>query len=334
MTWPNSFNIGSVSIVRNGEPKLIAEIGTAHGSVDEAMALINLAAQAGFDIVKGQAYRAQDYISRERDPAQFGKMARKQLTPEAIQEIDAYIRKMGLQPLWSVFNPSSIVDVPTPDGFKVGSGEAYDVPLLQALGATKKPLVISTGCLQLLEDKWVVEALAATHCPAICLMHCVTGYPPLDKQANLRNIAYLRERYPELPIGYSDHTQGTAASVLAVAKGACVIEKHIALHPGAEDEQDWRVSLMPDEMIDFVEDVKQASRLCRGYANRPDTTWATKSITATRDIPVGATIGVADIAMKRPGDGLGSAYLDKVCQHRARRYIRAGQAIALEDVEL
>jgi Sialic acid synthase len=195
--------------------------------------------------------------------------------------------------------------------FKISSGDNTFFPLIEAVADFQKPTLISTGLADLvlldrIHQMWKEKSGGAE----LAFLHCVASYPvPLD-EANLGAIATLRARYPDLTIGYSDHTVGIETAALAVAAGAKIIEKHFTLDKGLSEFRDHHLSADPVEMTLLVETVRRISRIVGSGAKEPQECERgarealRRSLAASGDLAIGAEISPQDIQWLRPGTGV------------------------------
>jgi sialic acid synthase SpsE len=216
---------------------------------------------------------------------------------------------------------------------KVGSGEITNIPFLGALGELGLPLIVSTGMADMDE---VAEAVAALPRERLTLLHCTSNYPAAPEDVNLRAMTSLRERF-SLPVGYSDHTEGTAIAVAAAALGATVIEKHFTLDRGLPGP-DHRASLAPDALTRMVADIRAVEAgLGDGVkaprpAELPVRELVRRSVTLVRARRRGERIAAEDLALLRPGRGIAPKDLGRVAGKRAARDIAAGSTLVWEDL--
>ena len=314
---------------------IVAELGVNHdGDVSRALHLTQAAHRAGADAIKLQVFdpdalmsKACDFAAYQRDsgenaPDPRSMLARLALRDEEMRQVAAAARALGLAVLAT---PFSLSDVPRVaalgvDAVKIASPDAVNTPLLDTAAALRLPMFIATGtCDEAELDAAAMHALAS----AGCLMQCVSAYPTADGDAALGGIAALRSRFG-VAVGYSDHTASEHTGALAVAAGACVLEKHLTLdrsapgpdHAASMDEPGFaryaaaaraaaaavgprRKAALPVEL-----DVRRVSR---------------QSVCTTRALPVGATLTVDDLALKRPGTGIPAAQLARVVGRRLAR---------------
>ena len=266
----------------NGRCFIIAEAGVNHnGDLALARQLVIAAAAAGADAVKFQTFQAghlvtadapqADYQARNtgRTESQFDMLKRLELPLEAFAELAGLCAEMGIEFLSTAFDEES-ADFLAGLGmrcFKIPSGELTNLPFLRHIGAFGRPVIVSTGMGTIEEAETAVATLREAGSGPVTVLHCVTRYPTPAEEANLRAMHVLRHALG-VPIGYSDHTEGIEAPVIAVAAGACVIEKHFTLDrdlPGP----DHKASLEPGELAEMVHALRRAEVLLgRGDALR------------------------------------------------------------------
>ncbi len=239
MMWEASVRVGD-RFIGDGEPVfVIGEIGINHnGALKLAKRLIEGAVFAGCDAVKFQKRTPELCVPREqwdieRDTP-WGRMTyieykhRIEFGAEEFAEIDRFCRERGILWFASCWDEPSVAFIEqfNPALYKAASASLTDLPLLHAMQATGKPLMISTGMSEMTE---IEAAVAALDTSSLMMAHSTSAYPcPVD-ELNLRMITTLKERYPDLPIGYSGHEVGLAPSWAAVAMGATFVERHITL---------------------------------------------------------------------------------------------------------
>ncbi|WP_241524545.1 N-acetylneuraminate synthase [Vreelandella sulfidaeris] len=305
---------------------IIAEAGVNHnGDRQRAFALVDAAADAGADAVKFQTFNAKRLAAltapkaayqqqtTEADQSQLEMLEALELPLEWHAPLQTYAHQRGIEFLSTAFDTQSLAFLETLDlpFYKVPSGELTNGPLLWAFARTGKPLVISTGMATLSEVEQglavVCHALTHEHPPGslkevwqcwsepearanlvgkVSLLHCTSQYPTPMHEVNLKAMDLLAEVF-QLPVGYSDHTQGTLIPVAAVARGATIIEKHFTLDrqlPGP----DHKSSLEPDELTRMVQDIRAIAQALGDRQKAPQASeWDTRQ--AARQNLVAAT---------------------------------------------
>ena len=225
----------------------------------------------------------------------------------------------------------SLLKLFTPDRLKVASRDLTNLPLLAALAETKIPIILSTGMAGKKELDDALDVITRYH-DNISILHCVSQYPTHPDNLNLRTITYLKKHYPHYTIGFSDHTIGISAPVVAIGMGAEIIEKHITIDRRMKGT-DQAGSLGPDGVNRMVRDVRVAERwmgtedLYIEECVSGSKVKLERSIATRRDIRKGESLTIDDIHMLSPGDGFKWADKDKVIGHRASKDIPANEVI-------
>ena len=317
--------------IGEGDPTLIiAEVGSNHdGKLEQARQLIDVAADSGADAVKLQLFKAENLYSK--NDSMFATMKANELPQEWVRELAAYAKSRSLMFLASPFDEESIdnlhkVGVPA---YKWASSETVNLPLLRYAASKKKPMLISTGMCDLADVNAAVEVVHATGNQDIILLHCTSLYPAKPHQVNLRMMDTMRDAF-HLPVGLSDHTLGFVIAAAAVARGACIIEKHFTLSRKLKGP-DHAYSLEPDELKQMVKAVREVEASLgspikdilleeKGAARR-------ESVVAAVNIPKGTTLIRDMILVKRPAFGIKPRFLDVVIGAEAKRDIEQGEPI-------
>lgn len=324
-----------------GEPcYVIAEAGVSHfGDLGKAQQLIDMTAAARADVFKTQHYQAERLIGPSA-PDWRERLRSRELPDEAIGWMRDRCREQGLPFLCTPHDEGALefldreLDVPA---FKIGSGEVENWPFLANVARRGKPVILSTGMYELDQIRQAVRVMADNGCRELAILHCVTSYPADPAAINLRVMDDIRDFFPG-PVGYSDHTAGTAVPLAAVALGADIIEKHISLERDIPNAQDWKVSCLPDDFPRFIADVRavEAARgggaKTLGEGERTAILWARKSLTAAADIPAGTVLTAAMLTAQRPGGGIPPSRLDQVLGRRVIRPVAAGALLDEADL--
>ncbi|MAK36228.1 MAG: shikimate dehydrogenase [Flavobacteriaceae bacterium] len=311
---------------------IIGEIGQNHnGSVDIAKAIIDVVTRPVYDKLFGKKLPRMDAVKlTKRDlehelsasqmarpynsPHSFGKTYgehRKYLELDNAQHFECYqyAKEKGLDFVETLcaIGCLSILDYFTPDKLKVASRDLTNLPLLDALAQTKIPIIVSTGMAR---EKDLDEALAiiTKHHEQISILHCVSQYPAEYENVNLRTIPYLKRKYPQYTIGYSDHTVGIATPVAAVAMGAEIIEKHITLDRQMRGT-DQSGSLEIDGIYRMVRDIRNlelsfgTEEIKMEAATKEAREKLERSIATLKSLPEGHILTEEDVHLLSPGDG-------------------------------
>lgn len=337
MPFNSHFQIAGRAVGPEAPVFIIAEGGVNHfGDLAKALALVDLAAEAGADAFKTQVF-ATDRLVSSRLPAWRERLRPKEVTLDFLARMKERCEERGLIFLCTAHEESTLpwldaLDVPA---MKIGSGERDNLPYFREVAARGKPVILSTGMYDLTTVKETLKVLAAAGCRDLALLHCVTCYPSPYAEINLRVLNTLREIFPG-PVGYSDHTDGHHAVLAAVALGAAVIEKHITLDFNVPDAQDWKVSAGPEDFPVLVRHIREVeAALGNGVktaqpCEAPALAWALKALVAARDLPAGTVLAADMLIAKRAGAGLSPGRLPEVLGRRLNLDLSADQPLEWE----
>jgi N-acetylneuraminate synthase/N,N'-diacetyllegionaminate synthase len=339
--FSRSFEIAGREVGDGAPCYVIAEAGVAHfGSLEKARRLIDLAVASGADCVKFQHFRA-DRLIGETSPEWRDRLKSRELSDADMLSVRDDAKAKGIPFLCTGHEEAALdfldrqAKVPA---FKVGSGEVENWPFLAGIGRRGKPVILSTGMYTIDQIAAALGVLRESGCRDVAVLHCVTAYPVAPKDVNLRVMHQIREIF-DGPVGYSDHTAGTAVPLAAVALGAEVIEKHITLDVDVPNAQDWKVSCTPETLPRFISDLREVeAALGDGQRRvseieRQSILWARKSLTAAIAIEKGETLRADMLVGQRPGDGIPPSRIGELIGRRAHVAIPAGTKLSLEMIE-
>lgn len=330
---------------------IIAEIGVNHnGDLDTAKKLIDVAKTAGADAVKFQTFNAAKLASKTakkaayqqaNDPKaenQYEMLKRLELAEEDLLKVADYTRAQGLEFLSTPFDDDSaaLLDRLDVSAFKVSSGDLTALDFLAYLARFNRPMIISTGMGTLIETAEAVEVIRANGNPPLAILHCVSQYPAAASDANLRAMDTMETAF-QVPIGWSDHTLGSAIAIAAVARGARIIEKHYTLDKNMAGP-DHKASLEPDELAAYIADIRKVDAALGDGIKRPCTAEldtiaaARRSLVMANDVAAGTVLTKADINVQRPGTGLAPKMLPHVTGRTTAKAMTTGQIIAWDDL--
>lgn len=334
-------------------PYVIAEIGANHnGDINLAKKMIDVAKECGADCVKFQSWTKDSLFSKKAyEDNYFLKDDYRNRTDYTLESIvDAYhIGKEEHIVLKEYCESVDIGFVSTPFSkeevdllvddlnvpfIKIASMDLDNIPFLEYVAKKKKQVAISTGLCELSDVVDAVRTLKENGCPEIILLHCVSIYPPDDNQVNLNNIDMLRQTFG-CKVGYSDHTLGTIAPIMSVAKGVCIIEKHFTLDKNMVG-WDHKISADPAELKQICDAAHTGYQMLGSYTkvvseNQERRDAFKRSIVAARDIKAGEIIAKEDLDYKRPGSGIPPKYYKFLIGKVAKRDISFDEIIRMED---
>ena len=339
-------------LVGSGQPPLVvAELSGNHkGELSRALALVRAAAAAGADAVKLQTYTA-DTLTLDHDGPGFrieGGLWHGRTLHDLYREahtpwdwhgaLFAEGRRLGLLVFSTPFDETAVTLLESlgAPAYKIASFELVDLPLIQRVSATGKPMILSTGMATLEEIGRAVAAARAAGARELALLHCVSGYPAPAADYHLRTIPTLAGTF-EVVAGLSDHTLGTATAVAAVALGAAIVEKHFTLSR-AEGGSDAAFSLEPAELAALVEGCRTAwqamgeARFGCQPSEQANLIFR-RSLYAVADIPVGSVLSRESVRSIRPGFGLPPAELPRVLGRRVRVAVARGTPLSWDLLE-
>lgn len=336
-------------------PYIIAELGSNHnGDMALARKLIDAAKRSGCDCVKFQSWSKETIFAKEvYDNNCFLKddyRSRNDHTLESIVEsfsisenelleMRDYCRQVGIDFASTPFSKREVDFLVGPlqaDYIKVASMDLNNYPFLDYMARTGKTMVISTGLSTLEEIDRAVRSIEAAGNRRIIILHCVSIYPPDDKQVNLRNMDMLRDNYPDYAVGFSDHTLGTLVPIAAIARGAAVIEKHFTLDKSMFG-WDHKVSATEDEMAVIVEAGKRLPDVLGSYrrhltsADKDKIPAFRRSVVAACAISAGTVITPAHLDCKRPGTGYPPEAIEIIVGRPAKRAIPYDKVLDAQD---
>ena len=320
-----------------------------NGDLSLAKELVSAAAESGVDIVKFQTFKAENLVTKTAEKAQYQKdnsgadesqfemLKKLELNEEMHFEIMEYCKKLDIEFLSTAFDNDSLhflTDTMQLKTLKIPSGEITNGPLILEHAKRGSHIILSTGMSSLDEIESALAVLSYGFCnpdippkklesclqvyytdeaqaqlnKKVTLLHCTTNYPASAKSLNLRALDSLRDKFG-LRVGYSDHSEGTLASVAAVAKDAAIIEKHFTLDKNM-DGPDHKASLDPEELKMMVEQIRSVEIMLGTGKKAPqpcelkNKDVARKSLVALSNIAISDKFTPDNIGALRPGTGL------------------------------
>jgi len=329
--------------IGEGQPcYIIAEAGSNHNrDFDIAKRLIDVASDANADAVKFQVFAAEKIYSKKTPMASYLKknklakegetlcdlVKRLEIPRKWLPDLVEYCGKKGITFLCTPFDLQA-VDALEKVGvlaYKVASFEITHLPLIERIGKTGKPLIQSTGMANLSDIEIALDAFRAAGGKDLALLHCAIAYPARFEDLHLRSMDTMRQAF-QAPVGFSDHTMGHVSDVAAVARGACIIEKHFTLSRNQEGP-DHPFALEPDELKEMVTAIRQTEAALGSPIKRHTKAeeelyqLARRSLVAACRIPKDTRITRKMIEVKRPGFGIPTKFMDVVVGRVAQRDI-------------
>lgn len=327
---------------------IIGEVAQAHdGSLGTAHAYIDAVAAAGADAVKFQTHIAAAESTpsepwrvkfSKQDETRYEYWQRMQFSPEQWSGLARHAQERGLIFLSSPFSLEA-VDLLEKTGvpaWKVGAGEVSNLPLLEHLAKTGKPVILSSGMSDWTEMDQAIDSLRKSSAP-YAVVQCTTAYPCPPEQLGLNVLAELRQRY-QCPVGLSDHSGTIYAGLAAAALGAKIIEIHVAFSRECFGP-DVAASIPTPELRQLVDGVRFIEKALSNPVDKNEMARSMgdlrrtfgKSIVAARDLPAGHVINAVDLRFKKPGTGIAAAKAKELCGKRLKKPVVQDSLLAEDD---
>jgi N-acetylneuraminate synthase len=346
----NKVYIDEFEIAPSAPAFVIAEIGNNHnGSLNTAKKLVDAAAQAGANCIKFQLRDLETLYRNQGNPNTMSEdlgsqhlldqLNRFQLSKEDMEAAFDYSRTQGILPLCTPWDLESLtfLENQSMSAYKIASADLTNHDLICATAETLKPIILSTGMSTEEEIQESVSILRNMNASYV-LLHCNSTYPTPFKDVNIRYMDRLRE-IGQCPIGYSGHERGYNVAVAAVARGACVIEKHFTLDRSMEGD-DHKVSLLPNEMSLMITAIREVEESLGSHGKRSlsqgellNRETLAKSLVAACNIQKGMILTEDLIDIKSPGTGLQPNQRARLCGKTIQRDINKGDFFSLDDIQ-
>jgi sialic acid synthase SpsE len=334
-----------------GPPFIIAEAGINHnGEIEKAYSMIKTARDAGADSIKFQTFRVEEFVGDPNELYTY-KSQGKDVTESLFemfkrcefsrQEWSLIAERCKDEGITFLSTPQNKTDLDLLLGLgigaiKVGSDDFTNIPLLKSYAVTGLPMIVSCGMADLAEVYQALETIGSLDGYPTILMLCTSEYPTPPEDVNLLKLKTLSDAFPMITPGFSDHTQGTLASSLAVSFGAAVFEKHFTLDHDLPGPDHW-FSEDPDGLRGWINSIRTASSMMGSGVVRPTETekkigrLGRRSITAIAEIGKGEKLTANNIGLRRPGNGLPPRYFEEVMGLYAARSIKKGALLKWGD---
>lgn len=345
------FEIAGRKIGSNFPPYIIAEISANHnGDINKALRLIEIAKESGADAVKMQTYTA-DTMTLDVDKDDFKirsglwkgytlyDLYKEAHTPwDWHEKMFNHAKEVGITLFSSPFDETAVdfLETLNTPAYKIASFEATDTPLIEYIAKKNKPMIMSTGMANLEEITESVDVIKKAGNDQLVLLHCISAYPAMAKDYNLKTIQDLSQKFNVIT-GLSDHTLGTATSVASVSLGASVIEKHF-IEDRNDKGPDSEFSLEPDELKKLCEETKIAWEAVgevnyKRKAQEESNAVFRRSIYFSEDLDKGDIISKANIRRIRPGFGLEPKYFYELLGKKVIKNVEKGQPVSWDTIE-
>lgn len=345
--------IGNRLIGEGCKPFIIAEAGINHnGELSKAYKMIKVAKEAGADAIKFQTFKAEEFIADPKLTYTY-KSQGKKITESMLKMFKKYELKRDE---WFLIkekcNEAKITFLSTPQNrsdldllleigipaIKVGSDDFTNTPLLKSYAQTELPMIVSSGMSDLAEVYQALKTIGSLDGYPTVLMVCTSEYPTLPEDVNLLKLKTLSSAFPTVVLGFSDHTQGSLTSSLAVALGASVLEKHFTLNHNLPGPDHW-FSADPRELSQLVQAIRYVEKALGSCVVKPtlkETKMrkiARRSIVAAKDIKIGEFITEEMLSLKKPGIGLAPKFIEYVINKKSKVNIKKNELITFEKIE-
>ena len=345
----NKLKINNYEISKENSPFIIAEAGINHnGNVERAIEMVRAAKNADVTAIKFQTFKAREFISDSS--LTYTYMSQGKSITES--QLDLFKRcELSHDDFYKIkktCDDEKIIFLSTPQNksdldfllelgisaIKIGSDDFTNIPLLKYYSKTKLPIIISCGMATLKEIEETLTAIGALDGYPTALLLTTSEYPTPPQNVNLQKLRTLSEKFPGIPLGYSDHTQGNLASSIAISFGASIFEKHFTLDNSLPGPDHW-FSSNPSNLKVWSDSIKTSYQMMGSSEILPTEseikmkTIARRSIVALEDIDIGETLNEKNIGLRRPGDGLPPKMFERLLGKKANKNYEIGDKIEL-----
>ncbi len=333
---PSKVKIGKKYVGPTEPVYIIAEVGINHnGDIEIAKKLIDVAVETGADAVKFQKRTTKEILTREglekpyNSPHAFaptyGEHREKlEFGDREYRILRDYAKEKNIQFFASIWDTQSadFMDELNVDAYKVPSADVINIPLLEYVAKKDRPILLSTGMSSEEEIKEAVDAILRFN-NRLILFHCLSLYPSPEEKINLRYMDKIIEKYKPLPVGYSGHEIDELATLAAVARGACIVERHLTLDKTMKGG-DHAASLEPSQFKSLVDNIRRIERILGDGKKtiieelKPLREKLAKSIATKVAIPAGTMITQEMLSIKGPGTGIKPSQIKDLCGRKAK----------------
>jgi len=344
--------INNKQLANYGNPFIVAEAGINHnGELNKAFEMIEVAKQSGVDAVKFQTFRAEEFCGDKEQTFTY-KSQGKEVTESMLDMFRRYefSRNEWLQ-IKRKCDDENILFLSTPQNrsdldlllelglpaIKVGSDDFTNLSLLEDYATTKLPMIVSCGMSDLAEVYQALDTIGTFDGYPTILLLCTSQYPTPPEDVNLLKLKTLTNAFPDLVLGFSDHTQGSLASSLAVGFGAVFFEKHFTLDNNLAGPDHW-FSENPESLKKWVDDIHASYKMMGDKLVKPTEKekemreLARRSIVVLRDVKEGELLTINNIGLRRAGKGLTPNLFKDVLGTLAIQNFKQGDLLKLKNV--
>lgn len=328
------------------KPYFVAEVNTSHmGNTDTAKEMIKQASLAGCNCVKFQSWSAESLYSKtyyDANPIAKRIVKKFAFSKEQIYEMNECCIENNIAFSSTPYSKSEVdflVDVCNVPYVKIASMDLNNYPFIEYIAQTGVPIVLATGMSDIDEIHKAVETIENTGNKNLCLLHCISIYPPEISTIHLNNILGLRDEFPRYPIGFSDHSLGIEMDIAAVAIGASLIEKHFTLD-NKKIGMDNQIAIEPDLMTQMINNCLNVHNALGNNkrvvldSELEQRKKMRRSIVASHDLKTGSIIKLSDLDVKRPGTGMPPKMMNLLVGKSVVRDINSDEMINESDLTM
>ena len=329
----------------NNKPYYVAELNTSHfGDIGLAKKMIKIAHQVGCDCIKLQSWTSESLYSDyfyKKNPIAKRFVEKYSLNEKNIKNLSIFCKKIGIDFSSTPYSSKEVnflTEHCSPSFIKVASMDLNNYQLLKHIGSKKFPVVLSTGMGEKSEIINAVKILKKSGTTKICVLHCVSIYPAPSELLSIKNILGLKKIFPDLPIGFSDHTIGSEFAISAVALGASLIEKHLTLDKNliGMDNQ------MATEPLAFKKLIEKCNKVHSGLGSEErklskqeikQSKLMRRSVFISKNLKKNHILKISDIQLKRPGNGISPNHIENLINKKINKSIKKGSLLKYSDID-
>ena len=343
--------IGKWAIENYGKPFIIGEAGINHnGIIENALRMVDVAKKNKLNAIKFQTFKANEFIMDNNLKFSYFSQGKKITEPMIELFKRCEFRKKEWIELKKYCDEKNILFLSTPqnqsdlklllslevEAIKIGSDDLTNLPLLQNYSKSKLPIIISCGMANFYEINEALTTIGTLKGYPTILLVTTSQYPTPDKDVNLKRIKTLKNKFPKLPIGFSDHTKDNFSAIMATSLGCCVFEKHFTLDNNLNGPDHW-FSLNPNKLKIWSDSIKTSYKMIGNEEVKPTNSEimmksiARRSIVAINDIDEGDIFDKNNIGLRRPGTGIQPIMFESILGKKSLKKIKKFSMLTKED---